>query len=108
MDKAAILLQIRFIELLELILGRTVGELAIVNQQKPVKITPDHRGVRFDVYAKDNHQVVYNVEMQNLRKDSLERRARYSQCMIDQEKEAADLRIAELEKLLSACTKSEH
>ena len=71
-------------ELLELILGRRVGELVKVDQQKTIRVTPDHRGVRFDVYAEDDKSVVYDVEMQNLKKKMLTRRLRYSQSMIDQ------------------------
>ena len=72
-------------ELLELILGRKIGELAIVERQKPIEITPDHHGVRFDVYAKDNEETVYDVEMQNLKRDAIQKRVRYSQSMIDEE-----------------------
>ena len=70
-------------ELLELILGRPVGPLAVAEKQKPIEITPDHRGVRFDIYAKDDKSVVYDIEMQNMQKDSLERRVRYSKSMMD-------------------------
>ena len=72
-------------ELLELILGKKVGELVIAKRQRPIEILPDCRGVRFDVYAKDNEAVVYDVEMQNLKEGALERRVRYSQSMIDVE-----------------------
>ena len=41
--------------------------------------------MRFDVYAKDDEAVVYDVEMQNLKEGALERRVRYSQSMIDVE-----------------------
>ena len=71
--------------LLELTIGRKIGELAIVQRQKPVEVIPGHHGVRFDVYAKDENQTIYDVEMQNLKRDSLRKRVRYSQSMIDEE-----------------------
>ena len=37
-------------ELLELVLDHKVGELAGVNREKPVQITANGKGVRFDVY----------------------------------------------------------
>ena len=83
-------------ELLELILGRKIGELAIVERQKPIEITPDHHGVRFDVYAKDNEETVYDVEMQNLKRDSLRKRVRYSQSMIDEENLERGMHYSEL------------
>ena len=70
-------------ELLELILERKVGKLVEVNRQKPIEITADGKGVRFDVYAEDDQKVIYEVEMQNAMKDSLSKRVRYSQGMID-------------------------
>ena len=70
-------------ELLELILGRRVGKLVSVNRQKPVEITADGHGVRFDVYAEDGESTIYDVEMQNGRADSLPKRSRYAQGMID-------------------------
>jgi predicted transposase/invertase (TIGR01784 family) len=70
------------VELLELILGEKIGSLVEVNRQKPVEITADGGGVRFDVYAEDGTSV-YDVEMQNYNQDSLPKRTRYSQGMID-------------------------
>lgn len=70
-------------ELLELILGRELGRIVSVNRQKPVEITADGKGVRFDVYAEDDSDVVYDVEMQNANTDDLPKRSRYAQGMID-------------------------
>ena len=71
------------LELLELVLGHKVGPLVSINRQKPVEITPDGRGVRFDVYAEGSDQTIYEVEMQNAEVDSIARRSRYYQGMID-------------------------
>ena len=69
-------------ELLELILERKVGEVVKVNRQKPIEITANGKGVRFDVYAEDG-KTVYDIEMQNVGSGSLPKRARYSRSMID-------------------------
>ena len=52
-------------ELLELILDRKVGDLACINRQKPVEITANGKGVRFDVYAEGSDSIIYDIEMQN-------------------------------------------
>ena len=70
-------------ELLELILDRKVGDLACINRQKPVEITANGKGVRFDVYAEGSDSIIYDIEMQNASKDSIAKRSRYSQGMID-------------------------
>ncbi len=70
-------------EMLELILARKLGNLACINREKPIEITADGRGVRFDIYAEEDHGTVYDVEMQNAIIDSLPKRSRYAQSMID-------------------------
>ena len=70
-------------ELLELVLDRKVGELVGVNPQKPIEITANGKGVRFDVYAEGSDSIIYDIEMQNAGTDSIAKRSRYSQGMID-------------------------
>ena len=70
-------------ELLEMVLDRKVGELACVNRQKPIEITANGKGVRFDVYAEGSDSIIYDIEMQNAGVDSIAKRSRYSQGMID-------------------------
>ena len=70
-------------ELLELVLDRKVGELVGVNPQKPIEITANGKGVRFDVYAEGSDSIIYDIEMQNASTDSIAKRSRYSQGMID-------------------------
>ena len=70
-------------ELLELVLDRKVGKLASVNPQKPIEITANGKGVRFDVYAEGSDSIIYDIEMQNAESDSIAKRSRYSQGMID-------------------------
>ena len=70
-------------ELLELVLGHKVGDLVNVNGQSPVEITAKGRGVRFDIYAEDDENAIYDVEMQNINKGHLPKRMRYAQAIID-------------------------
>ena len=70
-------------ELLELIIGKKVGAFARLDQQKPIEITADGKGVRFDVYSEDDQNVVYDCEMQTKDNSNLPKRARYYQGMID-------------------------
>ena len=72
-------------EVLIRITERDVGELVRLNRQNAIEITPGGRGVRFDVFAKDDESVIYDIEMQNVRQPALAKRVRYSQSMIDQE-----------------------
>ena len=70
-------------EMTELILGRKVGEVIKISSQKPVEITDDGRGVRFDVYMEDDESTVYNIEMQTSKVMNIPFRTRYYQGMID-------------------------
>lgn len=46
---------------------------------------PQYKGVRLDVYAKDESNTHYNVEMQAVMQDALPKRARYYHSQIDME-----------------------
>lgn len=70
-------------ELLELILGRKVGAFTRLDKQKPIEITADGKGVRFDVYSEDDSENVYDCEMQTSSDRNLPKRTRYYQGMID-------------------------
>ncbi len=70
-------------ELTELILGKKIGGIVQTERQKSIEITADGKGVRFDVYFKDDHKTVYNIEMQADRFKALPKRSRYYQGMID-------------------------
>lgn len=69
-------------ELLELILGIKIRKV-IVNKQEAVSITADAKSVRFDVYAEDDKNTVFDVEMETTRKKNLPKRSRYYHGMID-------------------------
>lgn len=53
-------------ELLELILGIKIGRIQI-NKQEVIDLTADGRGIRLDVYAEDEENEVFDVEMQTTR-----------------------------------------
>lgn len=54
-----------------------------VSKEKSIVYHPEYKGVRLDVYAKDEKNTHYNVEMQAVRADALFRRARYYHSQID-------------------------
>ena len=56
-----------------------------VSREKSIVYHPEYKGVRLDVYAKDEHQSHYNVEMQVERKAALGKRSRYYQSQMDRE-----------------------
>lgn len=46
---------------------------------------PEYKGVRLDVYAKDENNPHYDVEMQLLKRDALPKRSRYYHSQMDME-----------------------
>ena len=46
---------------------------------------PEYKGVRLDIYAKDEKHTHYNVEMQARRQADLGKRSRYYHSQIDME-----------------------
>ena len=70
-------------EMTELIIGRKIGRILNSESQKPIEITADGKGVRFDVYLEDDTKTVYDIEMETTTKKNLPKRARYYQAMID-------------------------
>lgn len=56
-----------------------------VSKEKSIVYHPEYKGVRLDVYAKDEKQTRYNVEMQVERKPTLGKRSRYYQSQMDME-----------------------
>ncbi len=56
-----------------------------VSLEKSIVYHPEYKGVRLDVYAKDEKNTRYNVEMQVLRRAALGKRSRYYQSQMDME-----------------------
>ena len=63
-------------------LGIQVGEIRYLNAEQAKEPTAASRGVRMDVFAKDDGRV-YDVEMQLARETRIGRRMRYYQAAID-------------------------
>ncbi len=54
-----------------------------ISTEKSIVYHPEYKGVRLDVYAKDENNTRYNVEMQVLKQPALGRRCRYYQSHMD-------------------------
>ena len=80
---------------LEMALGFPI-ERVEVSKEKSIVYHPQYKGVRLDVYAKDETNTHYNVEMQAVPKDALFRRARYYHSQIDMELLRAGAQYVEL------------
>ena len=61
---------------LQMVLGVSI-ERVEVSKERSIIYHPEYRGVRLDVYAKDEKNTRYNVEMQVSREPALPRRSRY-------------------------------
>lgn len=70
-------------QFLEIALGIEIEHVEI-NTEKSIVYHPEYRGVRLDVYARDENNTRFNVEMQ-VAKQSLEKRARYYHSQMDME-----------------------
>ena len=67
-----------------------------VSTEKNIVYHPEYKGVRLDVYAKDENNTRYNVEMQVSSQSSLGLRSRYYQSQMDMEMLLAGCEYAEL------------
>lgn len=68
--------------LLELVLGFPI-ERVEVSKEKSIVYHPEYKGIRLDVYAEDENNTHYNVEMQAVFQISLGKRARYYHSQMD-------------------------
>lgn len=84
--------------ILEIILGRKIPRVK-VHAEHGILVSTDYRSVRLDVYASDELQVAYNVEMQNEDCHNLAKRSRLHQAEMD----VASIRPGT--QPLSVCTK---
>ena len=70
------------------VLERSLGikiERVEVSKEKSIVYNPEYKGVRLDVYAKDENNTHYDVEMQVLQKAAIKKRARYYHGQLDME-----------------------
>lgn len=70
-------------QLLEVILDMKIQKVKLPENQKTIKITREGKGIRLDVYAEDEENTVYDIEMQAADTKNLPRRSRYYQGMLD-------------------------
>lgn len=71
-------------------------ERVVVDLEESIFYHPEYKGVRLDVYAKDEKNTHYNVEMQVAQKPSLARRARYYHSQMDMKLLASGLEYTKL------------
>ena len=64
------------------ILGEEVEHVEYPEYEKVIQARYDSKSIRLDVYIKGD-DIVYNIEMQNINKDSIPKRGRYYQDLID-------------------------
>lgn len=72
------------IAFLEMVLGFPI-EKVVVSKERSMIYHPEYRGVRLDIYARDEKHTHYNVEMQARRQADLGKRSRYYHSQIDEE-----------------------
>ena len=70
--------------LLEMVLGIPI-ERVDVSREKSIVYHPGYKGIRLDIYARDEKNTRYNIEMQVAKKTDLGKRARYYHSQIDME-----------------------
>ncbi len=70
-------------ELLELILNIKIKKIEYSQDQKTMDVKYNAKGIRLDVYAEDEANTIYDLEMQTTEQKDLPKRMRYYQGMID-------------------------
>ena len=50
-------------ELLELIMGFPIADIVYLEEQKTLDVAANAKSVRMDVYAADENQTIYDIEM---------------------------------------------
>ncbi len=70
-------------ELLEIILGVEIEKIVYNEDQKVFRETIDGKGIRLDVYVKDEKHTIYDLEMQTTDTKELPKRTRYYHSSID-------------------------
>ena len=70
--------------LLELILGFPIARIEVI-KERSITYHPEYKGIRLDVYAADENNTRYNVEIQAAAEIALGKRSRYYHSQIDME-----------------------
>ena len=66
----------------ELCIGKKVSEIRYKSGQEAIKVTPESRGIRLDVYLEDD-DTMYDIEMQTETRTFLGKRIRYYENVMD-------------------------
>ena len=74
------------IQLLEMILQIKIAKIIFLEREKTIETRTDSKGIRLDVYAEDDANRTFDLEMQILDKNNIAKRMRYYQGLIDGEK----------------------
>lgn len=82
-------------QILERILQFPIQKV-VVSKEKSVVYHPEYKGVRLDIYARDEQNTHYNVEMQTTVKKALGKRARYYHSQMDMDLLVKGTEYAEL------------
>lgn len=82
---------------LEMVLRFPIERVEI-SSERSLFYHPGFKGIRLDVYAKDEKNTRYDVEMQAIKKDILPKRARYYHSQIDMKLLQSGAKYAELPK----------
>ena len=69
-------------QVLEIILGFPISGVK-VHAEHSLLFSSDFRSIRLDIYASDEMQVMYNIEMQNSDEKNIAKRSRYHQAEMD-------------------------
>ncbi len=70
-------------KVIRIITGIPIKDVQVEVAEYPIEITKSSRGIRLDIYAVDENEKVYDIEMQTRLDRNLPKRARYYQGMID-------------------------
>ena len=69
-------------DVVETILGIEIDHIEYPEQEKYLDVSLDSKGIRLDVYVKDEAGTVYNLEMQAFNQDNLKKRSRYYHALL--------------------------
>lgn len=73
-------------ELLEIILQFNISSIDFPEREKVIEVRTDSKGIRLDVYVKDEQDRSFDIEMQIADSDNISKRMRYYQGLIDADK----------------------
>ena len=70
-------------EVRSIIFGKEIPVLSYNESEKELRVSPQIRAIRMDIYSVDEEDNVYATEMQGIRKTDLAKRSRYYQSVMD-------------------------